>query len=82
MAVMECKVEGDDSSTRAYWYRNDELLMEDVEKNTVLVRWPVCHYLIERIIYVYNIIAPLTSTYQYIWSLYSASTLSELQVYE
>lgn len=37
--VMECEVEGDDSSVVAHWYRNDELLMGDIEKNTVLVRY-------------------------------------------
>lgn len=35
---MECEVEGDDSDVVAHWYRNDELLMGDIEKNTVLVR--------------------------------------------
>lgn len=37
-AELECDIEGDDSNAFAYWYRNDELLMEDIEKNTVLVR--------------------------------------------
>ena len=37
--VMECEVEGDDSDVVAHWYRNDELLMGDIEKNTVLVRY-------------------------------------------
>lgn len=35
---LECEVEGDKDEANAFWYRNDELIMGDIEKNTVLVR--------------------------------------------
>lgn len=36
--VLECEIEGDNDNVLGNWYRNDELLMGDIEKNTVLVR--------------------------------------------
>ncbi|XP_067932272.1 obscurin-like isoform X2 [Watersipora subatra] len=32
-----CEIEGEGDSCTGFWYRNDELLMGDIEKNTVLV---------------------------------------------
>lgn len=37
--TLECEVEGDSADDNGFWYRNDELVLGDIEKNTVLVRY-------------------------------------------